>query len=121
MVKVISFQSARMPMSFRISFPSSVCQHIFLHHAGNVFHSSIKVNKLVISYHPPPHPAYATGDCGNQVFLISQVLTPAIGNNQKCRSPQQAELFMSNPPDVPSFPPSGQRTLKECLFFNFFL
>ena len=63
-------------------------------------------------------------DCGNQVFLIfnskSLVLTPAIGDNQKCRSPQQADLFMSNPPDVPSFPPSGQRTQKECLFFKIF-
>ena len=40
-VKVImSFQSARMPVSFRISFLSSVqiCLHIFLGHAGNVFH-----------------------------------------------------------------------------------
>ena len=66
----------------------------------------------IFGYHPPP--AYATEDCGNQVFLIfhskSLVLTPAIGDNQKCRSPQQAELFMSNPPDVPGFPPSGQRT-----------
>ena len=38
MVKVISFQSARMPMSFRISCLSSVCQHIFLYRAGSVFH-----------------------------------------------------------------------------------
>ena len=37
-VKVISSQSTQMPMSFRISFLSSVCQHIFLHPAGNVFH-----------------------------------------------------------------------------------
>ena len=63
----------------------------------------------IFGYHPPPPapPAYATGDCGNQVFLIfhskSLVLTSAIGDNQKFRSPQQADLFMSNPPDVPAW------------------
>ena len=46
----------------------------------------------------PPPPAYATGDCGNQqVFLNFHskflVLTQAIGDNQKCRSTQQADLL----------------------------
>ena len=31
-------QSAWMPMFFQISPLSSVCQHIFLHPAGNIFH-----------------------------------------------------------------------------------
>ena len=71
----------------------------------------------------PPPPAYATGDCGNQVFLIFQVpnrplvLTSAIGHNQKFRSPQQADLFMSNPPDVPGFLPSGQRTFLKFFYY----
>ena len=69
----------------------------------------------------PPPPAYATGDCGNQVFLIfhskSLVLTSAIGDNQKFRSPQQADLFMSNPPDVPRFLPSGQRTFLKFFYY----
>ena len=50
----------------------------------------------IFGYHPAP--AYATGDCGNQqVFLNFHskflVLTPAIGDNQKCRSTQQADLL----------------------------
>ena len=78
----------------------------------------------IFGYHPPPPPpAYATGDCGNQVFLIFQVpnrplvLTSAIGDNQKFRSPQQADLFMSNPPDVPGFLPSGQRTFLKFFYY----
>ena len=73
----------------------------------------------IFGYLPPA--AYATGDCGNQVFLIfhskSLVLTSAIGDNQKFRSPQQADLFMSNPPDVPRFLPSGQRTFLKFFYY----
>ena len=71
--------------------------------------------------YPPPPPAYATGDCGNQVFLIchskSLVLTSTIGDNQKFRWPQQADLFISNPPDVPGFFPSGQRTFLKFFYY----
>ena len=49
MVKVISFQSARMPMSFRISCLSSVCQHIFLYRAGSVFHLQKETNFYLLT------------------------------------------------------------------------
>ena len=117
MVKVISFH-ANVFQNFHSEF--SLSAH-FLASCWECF-PLIKVNKLAISYHPP---AYATGDCGNQVFLIfnskSLVLTPATGNSQKCRSPQQAELFMSNPLDVPGFPPYPDREHRmNVYFFKFF-
>ena len=57
----------------------------------------------------------------NQVFLNfhskSLVPTLAIGVSVHHR----LTCFTSNPPDVPSFAPSRQRTQKECLFFKIFV
>ena len=75
----------------------------------------------IVGYHRP-RPAYLCNLTGNQVFLSfhsniaslvrensmsSPPAPPAIGDNQK--SPQQADLdrsFISNPANVPGFPPS---------------
>ena len=78
----------------------------------------------IFGYHPPD---YATVQTVVTRCFSSSIPNPWSSHQQLAiiksgTSPQQADLFMSNPPDVPSFPPFGQRTQKECLFFrNFFI